>query len=57
MGTTRSLKFQCGPLETRGSYRSIQKDVSDLIDSNVHRSNNSHESALTEVDLMVFYLH
>ena len=32
-------------------------NVSHLIDSNVHRSNNSHESALTEVDLMVFYLH
>ena len=32
-------------------------DVSDLIDSNVYRSNNSHESALTEMDLMVFYLH
>ena len=32
-------------------------EVSDLIDLNVHRSNNSHESALTEVDLMVFYLH
>lgn len=34
-----------------------QIDVSDLIDSNVHRLNNSHESALTEVDLMAFYLH
>lgn len=32
-------------------------EVSDLIDPNVHRSNNSQESALTEVGLMVFHLH
>ena len=57
MGTTRSLKFPCGPRKLGGLMGRPKIEVSDLIDPNVHRSNNSQESALTEVGLMVFHLH